>query len=74
VCTKVEEVPLMLMVYVPGGVDPLVVDTLKAEFADVVPGDADVGEKVHLTPLGSPEHEKLADQVKLPPSALTVAV
>jgi len=65
---------LTLMVYVPGGVDPLVVDTVRAELVDVVPGDADVGEKVHLAPLGSPEHEKLADQVKLPPRALTVTV
>jgi hypothetical protein len=64
------------MVYVPLGVpvDPLVVETLRAELADAVPGDTEVGEKVHLAPLGSPEHVRLADQVKLPPSAFTVIV
>jgi hypothetical protein len=51
-----------------------VVETLSAEFTDPVPGVGEVFEKVHLAPLGRLRHVSLTDELKVPPSALTVTV
>jgi hypothetical protein len=47
---------------------------LSPELTDPVPGVSDELEKEHLARFGRPEHARPMDEVKLPPSGLTVTV
>ena len=55
-------------------VAPLVVEMLSPEFADPVPGVSEGFEKVHLAPVGRLKQASLTDELKTPPTALTVTV
>ena len=54
--------------------EPPVIAMLNPELTDPVPGVSDELEKEHLAPFGRPEHARLTDQLKVPPSALTVVL
>ena len=62
------------MTYDPGGVE-LLVEIFIVEVAELLPGVTPPGEKEQFAPLGRPvEQAKLTDELKEPPSALTVKV
>jgi hypothetical protein len=79
VCCVLPEVPRSVTVYVPAGVPLLplclVVEIVRLDVAEVLPGVTEDGENEQLVAFGSPEEQlSPTDELKVPPRALTVTV